>query len=156
MLLSSPSLMFAGVMATSLHQIPAGIYLFKINNRNTRTGWKICSKLTIKTPEWCWCLFYQIWTYFTPCSSVYIVNIEHVIAGWDNCLSRTAWNWKKDLKSQLEMQKKVEFMKTNITSSHQRCSVTKDVLKNFKNSQENTCATVSSLRKLQASGVQFY
>ena len=31
--------------------IPAGIYLFKVNNRNTRTRCKICSKLTIKTPE---------------------------------------------------------------------------------------------------------
>ena len=31
-----------------------------------------CSKLTIATR----------WTYFTPCSSVSIVNFEHVIAGW--------------------------------------------------------------------------
>ena len=30
---------------------PAGIYLFKVNNRNTRTRCVICSKLTIKTPE---------------------------------------------------------------------------------------------------------
>ena len=30
---------------------PAGIYLFKVNNRNTRTRCEICSKLTIKTPE---------------------------------------------------------------------------------------------------------
>ena len=29
----------------------AGIYLFKINNRNTRTRCKICSKLIIKTIE---------------------------------------------------------------------------------------------------------
>ena len=27
--------------------IPAGIYLFKVNNRNTRTRCEICSKLTI-------------------------------------------------------------------------------------------------------------
>ena len=31
--------------------IPAGIYLFKVNNRNTRTRCEICSKLTINTPE---------------------------------------------------------------------------------------------------------
>ena len=31
--------------------IPAGIYLFKVNNRNTKTRCKICSKLTIKIPE---------------------------------------------------------------------------------------------------------
>ena len=28
---------------------PAGIYLFKVNNRNTRTRCEICSKLTINT-----------------------------------------------------------------------------------------------------------
>ena len=31
--------------------IPAGIYLLKVNNKNTRTRCEICSKLTIKTPE---------------------------------------------------------------------------------------------------------
>ena len=30
---------------------PAGTYMFKVNNRNPRTKCKICSKLTIKTPE---------------------------------------------------------------------------------------------------------
>ena len=30
---------------------PVGIYLLKVNNRNTRTRCEICSKLTIKTPE---------------------------------------------------------------------------------------------------------
>ena len=30
---------------------PAGIYLFKVNNRNTRTRCEICSKLTIETLE---------------------------------------------------------------------------------------------------------
>ena len=32
-------------------QDPAGIYLLKVNNRNTRTRCEICSMLTIKTPE---------------------------------------------------------------------------------------------------------
>ena len=31
--------------------IPANIYLFKVNNRNTRKSCEICLKLTIKTPE---------------------------------------------------------------------------------------------------------
>ena len=44
---------------------PAGIYLLKVNNRNTRTRCEICPKLTIKTPER---------------SSVSIVNFEHAIA----------------------------------------------------------------------------
>ena len=30
---------------------PAGIYLLKVNNRNTRTRCEICSKLTVKIPE---------------------------------------------------------------------------------------------------------
>ena len=31
--------------------IPGGIYLRKVNNRNTRTRCETCSKLTIKIPE---------------------------------------------------------------------------------------------------------
>ena len=31
---------------------PPDIYLIEVNNGNTRTVCKICSKLTIKTPEW--------------------------------------------------------------------------------------------------------
>ena len=54
---------------------PGGIYLFKVNNRNTRKRCEICSKLTIETPEQR--------QYFTPYSSVSIFNFEHVIAGWD-------------------------------------------------------------------------
>ena len=34
-------------------------------------------KVTIKTPE------RRKWTYFTPCSSDFVVNFQHVIAGWD-------------------------------------------------------------------------
>ena len=45
-----------------------GIYLFKVNNKNTRKRIEICSKLTIKTPERChWRL-----------SGVFIVNFEHI------------------------------------------------------------------------------
>ena len=66
---------------------PADIYLLKVNNKNTRTRCKICSKLTIMTPErrkWrCFGVFIvKLWTYFTPCSCVSIVIFEHVIAGW--------------------------------------------------------------------------
>ena len=31
--------------------LPAGNYIFKVNNRNTRTRCEICSKLTIETLE---------------------------------------------------------------------------------------------------------
>ena len=53
--------------------IAVGIYLLKGNNRNTRTRCETCSKLTIKIPE------RRQWRFF-------IVNFEHVIAGWD-CIS---------------------------------------------------------------------
>ena len=36
-----------------LRLFPAGIYLLKVNNRNTRTRCEICLKLTIKTPKRC-------------------------------------------------------------------------------------------------------
>ena len=32
-------------------ELPAGNYMFKVNNRNTRTRCEICSKLIIKIPE---------------------------------------------------------------------------------------------------------
>ena len=35
----------------SIQDCPAGIYLLKVKNRNTRTRCEICSKLTIKTLE---------------------------------------------------------------------------------------------------------
>ena len=33
------------------HSHPANIYLFKVNNKNTKKQCDICSKLTLKTPE---------------------------------------------------------------------------------------------------------
>ena len=49
---------------TCLHDI----YLFKVNNRITRTWCEICSRLTIKTPE----------QPHLHCSGVFIVNFEHI------------------------------------------------------------------------------
>ena len=52
-----------------LDKYPVGNYMFKFNNRNTRTRCEICSELTIKTPErHYWCR-----------SSVFIVNFEHIL-----------------------------------------------------------------------------
>ena len=47
---------------------PAGNYMFKVNNRTTRTRCEICSKLTMKTPE------RGQWRR----SGVFIVNFEHI------------------------------------------------------------------------------
>ena len=65
---------------------PAGIYVLKFKNRDTRIRCEICSKLTIKSPErrhWRYSgvFIVNFKTYFTPCSSVSIVNFEHVNAG---------------------------------------------------------------------------
>ena len=57
---------------TNLHNIPAVNYMLKGNNGNTRTRCEICSKLTIKIPEQRHCRR----------SGIFIVNFEHVIAGW--------------------------------------------------------------------------
>ena len=51
-----------------INKSPAGNYMFKVNNRNTRTSCEIRSKLTIKIPErrqWCH-------------SGIFIVNFEHI------------------------------------------------------------------------------
>ena len=60
---------------------PAGIYLLKVNNRNTKTKCEISSKLIINRPERRHWRNFKLWTSFTPCSSVSIVNFEQVIAG---------------------------------------------------------------------------
>ena len=52
----------------NLNLFPAGIYLLKVNNRNTRTRCETRSEFTIKTPE------RRQW----PRSGVFIVNFEHI------------------------------------------------------------------------------
>ena len=56
------------IMSNKFKRInPAGIYLLKVNNRNTRTRWKICSNLTIKTLDANW-----------HHSGAFIFNFEHI------------------------------------------------------------------------------
>ena len=50
---------------------PVGIYLFKDNNRNTRTRCEICSKLTIRLHNY--------------------VNFEQVNAGWADPIKFSHW-----------------------------------------------------------------
>ena len=63
-----------------LKNYPAGIYLLKVNNRNTRTRCQICSKIIIKTPERCH-------AYFTLWPGISIDNFKHVIACWVHLIS---------------------------------------------------------------------
>ena len=51
-----------------LNACPASNYMFKVNNRNSRTRCETCSKLTIKTPE------QRHWRR----SSVFIVDFQHI------------------------------------------------------------------------------
>ena len=41
----------AKVRIMHFSEVSAGIYFFKVSNRNNRTMWEICSKLTIKKTE---------------------------------------------------------------------------------------------------------
>ena len=77
--------------------VPTNIYLFKVTNRNTWKRYEIYSKLTTKTPEprhWRWTtslalfwIFYcYFWTYFTPFSSVSIVDCEQINVSWEETI----------------------------------------------------------------------
>ena len=61
--------------------------MFKVSNKDNRT-----------TPMASfWCLYCQLWTYFTPCSSVSIVNFEHVNIEWVSCLNpASCWAGLRD------------------------------------------------------------
>ena len=66
-------------------QIPGGIYMLKISNRNTRTRCEICSELTIKTLE------RRQW--------ISIVNFKHLIVGGDTSVSQNS-QFKEQFESQ--------------------------------------------------------
>ena len=53
---------------TFMIEIPAGIYLLKVNNRDTRARCEICSKLRIKIPK-----RWQLRRF-----GIFIVNFEHI------------------------------------------------------------------------------
>ena len=59
--------------------IPGNIYLSKVNNRNTRKSYEICSKLRIETPE----RRQLCISYFTSFSNVSIADFEHINVTWD-------------------------------------------------------------------------
>ena len=56
------------VTTSGNYSYQAGIYVPKVNNRNTRTRCEICSKLTVKTPE------RRQWHR----SGVFVVEFEHI------------------------------------------------------------------------------
>ena len=64
----------------------AGNYMFKVNNRNTRTRYKMCSKLTIQNETigvvLVSFLYCQLWTCFKPSSNVSVAIFDQVNTGW--------------------------------------------------------------------------
>ena len=70
---------------------PASIYLFKVNNRNTRKRPDVCSKLTMKIPEWRYLvvLVSSLLTlnYSKPFPSFPIVDFEQVNICWESYLT---------------------------------------------------------------------
>ena len=70
----------------------ANIYLFKVNNRNTKkVGYlfKVNSKDTR--------CYYWLWTYFTPFSSVSIADFVHVFICWEKFLGTNGLKIKLEL-----------------------------------------------------------
>ena len=49
---------------------PADIYLLKVNNRNIRTRYETCSKLTLKTPVFNLKFLYSLF--------VFLLNFQHI------------------------------------------------------------------------------
>ena len=67
------------IVNISEDHFPANIYLFKVNDRDTRNRYEIQLKFTTKnnratTIKSSWCFYFWLWTYFTP--SVFIVDFE--------------------------------------------------------------------------------
>ena len=62
---------------------PAGNYILKVNNRNTRKRCEICSKLTIKTPDAFIVNFEHIVHLVSIVHRVSIVKSEQVSSGWE-------------------------------------------------------------------------
>ena len=72
---SQPAITCSNLTIKTLEQ---GVKYVQINNKDTRT-----------TPfASFWFLYCSLWTYFTPCSSISIVNFQQVNAGWGLCRSR--------------------------------------------------------------------
>ena len=89
---------------------PNGSFIFKVNNRNTRTRCEMCSKLTIWKPERHHCLSFSVFI-------VSIVDFEQVNPGWD-VITKIIQSW--DVITKIIHIKAIllfGFWNTDITSS---------------------------------------
>ena len=82
--------------------------MFKVNNKNNKAQCKTCLKSIVeKSEQHHWHL-----TYFTPSSSVFIVDFKQVNANWDN-INLPSSNWEIFLEK-----KKLVLDFKNITSDN--------------------------------------
>ena len=70
---------FTGISENNSFQ--AGNYMFKVNNRNTRTRCEWCSKITIKKPERCHCFSADIAQVLTTASTLSHAVFEKAYRG---------------------------------------------------------------------------
>ena len=93
---------------------PAGIYLLNVNNRNIRKRCEICSNSTIKVPE------RRHWRR----SCIFIVNFEHVIAGWERINpSQCSPTFSAEYWKALRYPANNYLIKVNNRSTKERCEI---------------------------------
>ena len=95
------------IMTPMLHN-PFSMGLLKVSNRNTRTRCGICSNITIKRPE------RRHWRR----SDVFIVNFEHVIAGWENPSKSAFWTLDNIKNWTCRTFQRMLWMKRNISTHY--------------------------------------
>ena len=129
--------------------------MFKVNNKDTRTTTSF------------WCFDYKLWTYFTPCSGVSILNFEQAYADWVNFCRKNYWGSSrsfyvhlfKDLRitpswitfvnhqtSWLVYANEFSWIIQSSEAAVRRCSVKKMFWEISQNSLEKNCARVSFLQ----------
>ena len=99
---------------------PAGIYLLKVNNRNTRTRCKICSKLTIKTPKRRQqIIYFRSFQMVSDCFSLFLTLVgSPLIQVWRSFLRNTfnvhTHAENTESKNTLQILQSAEFVTHNI------------------------------------------
>ena len=74
----------------------ANVYLFKVNNRNSRKKvWIMLEAINKNTRTMSitsfWCFYCKLWTYFVPFSNVSIVDFEEVNVSWVSSVLVSQW-----------------------------------------------------------------
>ena len=92
--------MFEGIL-TPLYILSQQYYISKVSNtviENKLWNMFMCNKKDTRTTPIAsfWCLYCYLWTYFTPWSTVSIVNFEQVNASWINSLNATRQIYKSN------------------------------------------------------------